>query len=47
MSDEVMSKWYDKSGEQGEIVISSRVRLARNLNNYPFPNRATLEQKKR
>ncbi len=46
MSDEVMSKWYDKSGEQGEIIISSRVRLARNLNNYPFPNRATLEQKK-
>lgn len=41
----MIEKWYEKSGEQGGIVISSRIRLARNLKNYPFPNRATLEQK--
>lgn len=46
MMEKNMNKWYERSGEQGEIVISSRVRLARNLKSYPFPNRATLEQKK-
>lgn len=46
MMEKSMNKWYERSGEQGEIVISSRVRLARNLKSYPFPNRATLEQKK-
>ena len=38
-------KWYERSGECGDIVISSRVRLARNLREYPFPNRATEQQK--
>ena len=38
-------KWYEKSGEQGGEVISSRIRLARNLKKYPFPNKASLEQK--
>lgn len=41
-----MSKWYEKSGEQGSVVISTRVRLARNLNDYSFPCRMTLEQRK-
>lgn len=39
-------KWYEKAGQQGGIVVSSRIRLARNLKNYPFPNKASLEQKK-
>lgn len=39
-------KWYEKSGDQSGIVVSSRIRLARNLKNYPFPNKATLEQKR-
>lgn len=39
-------KWYEKTGEQGGVVVSSRIRLARNLKNYPFPNKASLEQKK-
>ena len=30
-------KWYEKNGEGGEVVISTRVRLARNLDEYPFP----------
>lgn len=38
-------KWYERSGECGDIVISSRVRLARNLREYPFPNRANEQQK--
>ena len=38
-------KWYERSRECGDIVISSRVRLARNLREYPFPNRANEQQK--
>ncbi len=36
-----MNKWYESVGEMGDIVISSRIRLARNLANYPFPARLT------
>ena len=32
--------WLDASGEQSAIVVSSRVRLARNLFDLPFPHRA-------
>ena len=32
-----MDKWYEKSGIDGDIVISTRIRLARNLSEFPFP----------
>ncbi len=32
------SPWMDGSGSLGNVVISSRVRLARNLKNVPFPH---------
>ncbi|AEF93078.1 ATP:guanido phosphotransferase [Desulfotomaculum nigrificans CO-1-SRB] len=32
------SKWLDASGPESDIVISSRVRLARNLVDTPFPH---------
>ena len=32
-----MSKWYLGVGEQSDIVVSTRVRLARNIADYPFP----------
>lgn len=38
-------KWYEKAGNCSDVVYSTRVRLARNLRQYPFPNRATVEQK--
>ncbi len=38
-------KWYEKAGESADVVISTRVRLARNLAAYPFPNRMTPDQK--
>ena len=38
-------KWYEKAGPSGDVVCSTRVRLARNLRPYPFPGRASLEQK--
>ncbi len=31
-----MLKWYEQNAADGDVVISSRVRLARNLTNYPF-----------
>lgn len=34
-----MSKWYSTSGEQNDIVLSTRVRLARNIKGYNFPNK--------
>lgn len=38
-------KWYEKSGENADIVCSTRVRLARNLNREPFPAQANVKQK--
>lgn len=32
-----MNKWYFEKGDQGDIVISTRIRLARNLDEFPFP----------
>ncbi|MHC5009633.1 MAG: protein arginine kinase [Planctomycetota bacterium] len=39
-------EWLRGGGPRSEIVISSRVRLARNLAGYPFANRASTEQKR-
>lgn len=41
-----MSKWYQKSGKDGDVVISTRIRLARNLIDFPFPLKLSLEGKK-
>jgi protein arginine kinase len=38
-----MSKWYIDPGPDSDIVVSSRVRLARNFAAYPFPHRSTKE----
>lgn len=32
-----MRGWFDKKGEQSDVVVSTRVRLARNLSDTPFP----------
>ncbi|MDG2122216.1 MAG: ATP--guanido phosphotransferase, partial [Verrucomicrobiales bacterium] len=31
------AEWMESSGPNGDIVITSRVRLARNLRNFSFP----------
>ena len=33
-----MSNWYSKEAKENNIVVSTRVRLARNLENTPFPS---------
>lgn len=37
-------KWYDDNGKNKDVVISSRIRLARNLKNYPFSSKLSNEQ---
>lgn len=41
------SEWLKGKGPRSDIVISSRVRLARNIEGYPFFNRAATEVRKR
>ena len=36
--------WYKNSGNDNDVVLSSRVRLARNLSEYPFAEKLTKEQ---
>lgn len=39
-----MLKWYLEDGNQNEIIISSRIRLARNLTDFPFVSKITPQQ---
>ena len=34
-----MNKWYDRENENSDVVISSRIRLARNFSDYKFGER--------
>ena len=40
-------EWLKGTGPQSDVVISSRIRLARNLVQFPFLSRATDEQKQK
>lgn len=40
-----MDKWYEKAGPEADVVCSTRVRLARNLQAYPFPSKASSQEK--
>ncbi|WEK53840.1 MAG: protein arginine kinase [Candidatus Cohnella colombiensis] len=42
--EQALSAWMDISGEDSDVVISSRVRIARNLRNVPYPMMSTPEQ---
>ena len=33
-----MSNWYLQNGKESDVVLSSRIRIARNLKKYPFPS---------
>lgn len=39
-----MANWYLQNGKDSDIVISSRVRLSRNLNGYNFLNSCSIEK---
>src|SRR5438874_10882947 len=38
-------EWLRGTGAESDIVISSRIRLARNLSSFPFTNRASAHQR--
>ncbi len=38
--------WYKNTGDHSDVVLSTKIRLARNLNEYPFPARLDLEGRK-
>jgi len=38
--------WYLESGKDSDVIISSRIRLARNIKNLPFKLKMTKEDKK-
>lgn len=40
------AEWIRAVGQEADVVMSSRVRLARNLADLPFPNSASAEQKR-
>ncbi|MDB5313544.1 MAG: putative ATP:guanido phosphotransferase [Gemmataceae bacterium] len=40
-----LGEWLRGTGPESDVVVSTRIRLARNLVNYPFTNRATHHQK--
>src|SRR5205085_2642318 len=40
-----LGEWLRGTGPESDVVLSTRIRLARNAVNYPFTNRATHHQK--
>lgn len=40
-----MLNWYLQNGKESDVVVSSRIRLARNLSNFPFVTKQTKESK--
>ena len=41
-----MANWYLQNGKESDVVVSSRVRLVRNLKEFNFPNSYTKEEAK-
>ena len=39
-----MTKWYEETTDVDDVVISSRIRLARNLKNLRFAERMSKEE---
>lgn len=39
-----MLRWFEETGSNDDVVISSRIRLARNITEFPFSTRITSEQ---
>ena len=40
-----LGEWLRGTGPESDVVVSTRIRLARNIVNYPFTNRASTPQK--
>ncbi|MCX7726136.1 MAG: hypothetical protein N2053_04735 [Chitinispirillaceae bacterium] len=44
---EKLPVWLSHRGSEGDVVISTRIRLARNIENHKFPYHATIEERKK
>lgn len=44
--DSHVPSWMEQPGPEGDVVLSSRIRLARNLSGVPFPGQATGDELK-
>lgn len=42
-----MANWYLQNGKESDVVLSSRVRLARNITEFKFPNKYSKEESKK
>ena len=42
-----MTNWYLQNGKDSDVVVSSRIRLARNLNGFKFLNKCSKEEQKK
>ena len=42
-----MKNWIDSNTNDKEIIISSRITLARNINTFTFPNKMSCEEGQR
>ena len=39
--------WYTETGKDSDVILSSRVRLARNIKGIPFPERADIDSQQK
>ena len=39
-----LSSWIKQKGNEDDIILSSRIRLARNIKRMPFPGQSSNEQ---
>ncbi|MCQ4924465.1 protein arginine kinase [Tissierella carlieri] len=39
-----MAKWLDSEGKEEDVVVSTRLRIARNMANYKFPDFMTMDE---
>ena len=42
-----MNKWFEVTGKPQGIVVSSRIRLARNIEGFVFPQKMQEEERQR
>ena len=39
-----MGKWFEEAGLEEDVVVSTRIRVARNLKDYKFPQMMNIEE---
>ena len=42
-----MANWYLQNGRDSDVVVSTRIRLARNINGFNFENKCSKDEKRK